>query len=405
MPDPVRRSTPAAVPVPLLLGALLLAGTAACGGGADAGSVVERADSAGIDVVLNRGPDRPLDWRLEPVFTVGGAEEGPEAFFRVSDATVAAGPGGELYVLDAGTQTIHVFDTDGAFLRDFGREGGGPGELKFPTLLAVDRDGASAIWDMGKGEFVTFAPDGAPGTPVRPGGAMVGAAGFGPEGILATYIVFPSSDAAHDSIRHRLVRLDDAGDTILMADLARPPGHRVDLGCVQIMGIDRLFEPSLQWSVAGDRVLLAQSARYEVELYDGAGRLTGLVRRDLEPMAATVELAAQEVGDSMRISFGGGGGCTVSAERAVEARGFAPVVPAVRDIIGAPDGSFWVARGIKDHRVIDVFDADGAYVGTLPEGTPFPAAFRGNDVVAVERDELEIPRVTVYRVARSDGNA
>lgn len=267
MPDPVRRSTPAAVPAPLLLGALLLAGTAACGGGVDGGRAVERVDSAGIDVVMNRGPDQPLDWRLEPVFTVGGAQEGPEAFFRASDATVAA-----------------------------------------------------------------------------------------------------SSDAAHDSIRHHLVRVDDAGDTILIASLSRPPGHQVDLGCVRIMGIDRLFEPSLQWTVAGNRVLLAQSARYEVELHDAAGRLTSVVRRDLAPVEATAE-------------------------------------PAVRDIIGAPDGSFWVARGIKDHRVIDVFDPDGAYVGTLPEGTPFPAAFRGGDVVAVERDELDIPRVTVYRIARSDGNA
>ena len=52
-------------------------------------------------------------------------------------------------------------------------------------------------------------------------------------------------------------------------------------------------------------------------------------------------------------------------------------------------------------RIVDVFDRDGEYLGTLPTGAPEPAAFLANgDLVAVEKDDMDVERIAVYRVSR-----
>lgn len=48
---------------------------------------------------------------------------------------------GEIFVTDSSSHIIHQFMTDGRYVRSFGREGKGPGELKFPNSILFDRDG------------------------------------------------------------------------------------------------------------------------------------------------------------------------------------------------------------------------------------------------------------------------
>jgi len=81
-------------------------------------------------------------------------------------------------------------------------------------------------------------------------------------------------------------------------------------------------------------------------------------------------------------------------------RGFAPVVPAVRHVVLAPDGSLWVNRsgpGVEQP-LIDLFDPRGNYVGTMPPGTPSPVTFMPNgDIVATRKDkESDVDRLVVY---------
>jgi hypothetical protein len=50
---------------------------------------------------------------------------------------------------------------------------------------------------------------------------------------------------------------------------------------------------------------------------------------------------------------------------------------------------------------VDIFDATGEYVGTLPPDRPWPAAFAsGERILALETDELGVQRVVVYRIRR-----
>lgn len=114
---------------------------------------------------------------------------------------------------------------------------------------------------------------------------------------------------------------------------------------------------------------------------------------------STLELAAWEVGqgDSLR-AFG----CAVPAAEAARKLGYADVAPIVRSLAVTPDGGVWLRRraGVPGELPIDVLDATGAYVGTLPSESPFPALFRGTDeIVAVETDDFDVPHIVVYRIA------
>jgi hypothetical protein len=195
-----------------------------------------------------------------------------------------------------------------------------------------------------------------------------------------------------------VARGPDGTDTLLRRQ--RPPMRPVDLGCVQLSGAPAIFAPRLVWVAGPAWVAAAGTADYVIDRYV-AGEKRSSVRRDLPPRPATTALAIQDVGDRYRLRFGDGGGCSVPPERVVEAMGVAGVIPAVGALALAPDGTLWVQRRVVrgEPARIDVFAADGAYLGTLPEAAPFPAAFLPDGgLVAVETDELDVPRVVVYRV-------
>jgi len=61
---------------------------------------VFRADSAGVEIVVNAGPDRPLAWTIEPVWTAGGLENQRFSLTRLFRRDVVADRAGRMYVLD-----------------------------------------------------------------------------------------------------------------------------------------------------------------------------------------------------------------------------------------------------------------------------------------------------------------
>jgi hypothetical protein len=378
----------------LLAVGLLLAG---CGAEPDPARV-ERVDSAGVALVMNRGEDRPLDWRFERVFSLGGADDGVESFHNVGRGAVAAGDDGLLYVLDRGNHRVVVFDDGGRHVRTLSRRGGGPGELQWPQTIAMEPSGDLAITDIGHRGLVRMT---ATGEPLEHrifedwnGG---GIARFG-DGMVVQKQV---GAVANGSSSHELHVLDDDGGRALAAFPATPM-RPVDFGCVRISGMPRLFAPSLAWATGGTRAAAVGTASYDIELHEPAG-LLARVRRDLPPRPATRELAIQEVGEAFSVGFGSGGGCSVEPGKVVDERGFADVIPAVRRVAVGPDGTLWVLRfAVRgDPAPVDVFADDGEYLGTLPPQTPFPDAFFPDGrVIALEKDDLDLDHVVVYRVMR-----
>jgi hypothetical protein len=381
-----------------IVGSVLLSLPFLACSGAGPSSSVQRADSAGVEIVTHVGEDVPLDWSFTAAFTIGG-EDTEESFYSVDPTTVGIDDRGYVYVLDRDAYRVLVYDDQGRYVRTMGGEGGGPGEMRFPFAILVSPDGTVGVFDISKRGFVRFGPD---------GGLL------DEERFLATYggglirQVGPSLVVSADELdTERGIHTDEliaitGPDTTAVVHIERPAGGVIELAScgMRIMGIGPIFRAGIRWTPLGGTVAAATAADYTITIYrDGVP--VRMVRRSLDPVPATPELAAARVGTGMKVQSTAGVR-TCDAREVVEQRGIADVIPVIDDVAEGPNGTLWVRRtsGPGSPRPIDVFDADGAYLGTLPDGSPFPVAAFGHRLIDIEADDMDVERLVVYDVAR-----
>lgn len=366
-----------------------------CSGDAASDGGPSRTDSAGVSVVVNHRPDQALDWTFERILDLGGADEGPTAFFRVFPTSIGLDSLGNLYVLDAGNYSVAVFDPAGRHLRSFGRQGQGPGELGFPSDMAVAPDGAVVVYDFARRGLVRFDAEGSFVGVLPLPGPLQRKVVLLNDGRVAAAVTQPTSVA--DSLDFLVLTL--GADTAQVARVRQLGVLRAQHFSCMSLASPPYFAPNVAWDGAGDRLVFNDDPSYTLRIHDH-GRLAALWRRDLPLISATLDLAAWEVaqGDSLRVRD-----CAVSAQEAADKFGYAKTAPIVRAVSVTPEGGVWVRRRteVPGVRPIDVFDAAGTYVGTLPEESPFPALFRGRDeIITVETDDVDLPHVVIYRIHR-----
>jgi hypothetical protein len=358
----------------------------------------ERADSSGIALITNRGPDRLLSATFTPRLTLGGKDDGPESFFRVVRGSVAVDGAGNIHVLDFEAKTIAIFDSTGKYIRTLGRPGDGPGELRFPNTVRTTADGRVSVFDFSKEGIVRWNADGTllPSMRVKATSPIQDLA-FTDEGVVYSY-----TDFAEEGKDERSVLQVERADTVEeLVVQARPQPKMLSFkNCGIMLRLPPLFTPELSWSTNEHRIAWTSKVAYEIDIRDPGGKRS-VVRRDLAPREATLDLAQREVGDSMRVRASTIQ-CAVGPSEVAEARGFAAVMPSIRTVVIAPDGSLWVQRMTPrtDPAVIDLFTASGEYRGTLPADSPMPLAFFPNgDIAATQKDkENDVERLVVYRV-------
>jgi len=368
-------------------------GTACAGGGADAASV--RTDSAGLTIVTVTADDVPLAWQFDSLFTLGGADSGPQAFYQLRDGVVGTDGAGDLFVLDTDAKRVVVFDSLGTFVRSMGAPGGGPGELQWPIAMVVAPDGRTGVFDIGKGGLVRFDAGGTALEQVSLRGRYSGGTIHESDDALFVTSRAWGEDPGGPG-REELMRFAE-GDTVALISVPRPGGQMVELkSCgMSFSGMPPIFTPGLRWAGAQDRIAVAASAGYEVVLLAGTDT-TAIVRRPLEPEPADATAAAEEVGDRFRVATSGGVR-VCKTDEVVEQVGYAERIPIIAEVVAGPDSTWWVRR--RNAAGVDVYAADGSYVGTLPGSAPFPVvALPGRRIASIVTDDLDVERLVVYRV-------
>lgn len=361
-------------------------------------------DSAGIVLVLNRGPDRPLTWYADSLAIIGSVDEGPDAFARVYPWDIAGDAEGNVYVLDVLEHRIAVFDSTGRHLRDVGREGGGPGEFLQPVGLAVASDGATLVTDARKRSIVGFTAHAVPLDEVRLPqrliagriGVVAERAGSSPP-VVALGIGRPNDEMGV---------MEMAGRELTELAAVRDTGSPHYPGCQITVNWTRpVLAPTARWDARKGLIALSLGTEYIVDLYQG-GRLVRSVRRDVPPVRVTRQLALRQPGvrGGFEIHWGMKG-CKVSPPDVLKARGRAAETSPIIGVRLAPDASLLVLRRAEasepDGGHIDVFDPNGRYLGTLPAEFPFPVAFAGSDRMLVfHTDALGVASIRVYRLVR-----
>jgi len=366
---------------------------AACGDGSR--DRTTRADSAGIEIVDTYGPDRELSWRLEAVFSLGGTDSGPEAFFRLSQALVKTDSLGNIFVLD--DKQVKAFSANGTFLWAAGREGGGPGEMQFPGALTVAPNGLVSVFDFSKQALVRFDSRGTPlaQIPISVGfnGGNIYDTGRG--------VVLPIQhmDAEADVRENRIVRVvDDSVSLVFSIPSAETKSITLKSCGMGFSGMPPIFSPNIRWAGASQRIALAWNAEYVISWFDSTG-LYRILRRDISPTTATEEHAIADLGEGMKVRTSSGV-LTCRSDEVVSERGIARFIPVITRLAISPEGALWVEpRHSFDSGPIDIFDPGGNYVGTLPEAAPFPTVFLPDEKIGViETDELDVPRLVVYQI-------
>jgi len=351
-----------------------------------AGQKVETVD--GVRVVHNSGPGAwggTAKVALEPVRVLGDVDTADENLAFYMPSTIAMDAAGDLYVLDTGNHRIQKFGPDGKYLATYGRQGQGPGEFYYPAWLAIDAKGFIYVTDPNNQRIQVLTPDGKDHKAIKGIEQGAGPVFLGKSGELLTgaprmRFVFndPGEKEMKDPALPKLVRvLDLEGKAI--REFGEPRDYGEEL-------VNRGANEVLMTVAAGGEVYLAYTAQNKIEKYAADGRLLWRADREL-PYSMEIKDKGEIKRTGNNVSVRGPQLNRCASGIAVDAKGRVWVVTMTRQLkkeeqVGmsmtvSMDGSGGRTMGMKpqgegqelrttDAYKLEVFDADGVLLGSLP---------------------------------------
>lgn len=352
-----------------------------------------------------------------------GRLDGPEEEMFGGALTIAPDRRGGVYVFDGQAPALRHYDAQGRYTRTLGRAGSGPGEYRDAALgLAVLEDGRVFMRDPRNARINIYDPSGQPQAhwPVASG--------------LFTSRALVMDTAGHAWLkiltgpveRNKpwpigLLHLDTAGAIVDTVVAPRIDGEPAEAGGGYL--------PDKEWDISprGDIVVGLSGlteGRYGFEVRRRDGSVLRIEKAHEQVAMHPEERAELEaINDWQRRNQG--------QFMTSEIPPVPGTKPAYRSFMFDDEGRIWVwlympavktepgeprtMRGIeepmptrswREPRVFDVFESDGTYLGhvEVPERTSI-YAIRGDELWAVERDEMNVPYVVRYRLAADVGDA
>lgn len=336
-------------------------------------------------------------WRTEPVITLSGPAD--TGWTRLKD--VVADAAGNVYVLDEGAAQIRVFDSAGAPLRVIGRKGAGPAEFGEAYGMGIGwlRD-TLVVLDPGNGRIARLDPTGR-WIGSWPAKRITGRAVRLRQSARAVYA--PDWRPAGGKAQSLLVRYtaSGAGDTLVLPD--RPSDPPAAIVC-PAAGAIRFFEIPFAYGVlavpgpAGELVT-ARTDVYRIAFVSPSGDTLRVISRDVAPLAVSdSEWTAGLAEYTAFRAKNPGASCDPASPARVR------VKPVLRNLVFDDGGDLWVERRSAAGDLLDVFDAAGKLIGTLPapaHDADIPFYVRGDRLYTITVDEATgAQAVNVSRVVR-----
>jgi hypothetical protein len=407
-----------------LLAFAALITTACSGGDANTRSATVEYDTIG-DTIIARAQQAPA-WgdsvSLVEEVRVGeldGAEE--YTFGRVISMTVDSA--GAMYVLDRQTLTVRVYDESGRHVRDIGRSGSGPGELKQPHSLDFTPDGRLAVRDFGNARINFYDPTGeSVGTLTIPGGFSTSTPmHVDTLGRIYTSVIADRIEGQMFRVGYQRFDADGTiGDTIRnpRPDIQTEPLIARSPGGNSMSATSVPFSRALQWTIdRGGNVVWAITDDYTIHtMQDGRPfRITRTI--DAVPVQAAEKAAAEEgVVRNMR---------QTQPNWSWQGAAIPDVKPFIGTLTVAHDGRLWVQVSQPGERqpadpaeqrepgapapvdrwseptVYDVIEPAGTWLARIAAPERFvPMYMRGDHVWGMQRDEYDVNYVVRMRIDR-----
>jgi len=350
-----------------------------------------------------------------------GVDAGEDSYMFGRINGIAA-RGERIYVLDRQVPMLRVYDFDGRHLADIGGKGAGPGEFDVPFGVAVAPDGRVFVRDTNQGRINVYDED---GTSIDTW--TIAAIFFTSRPMVATHNGFLYApirlDPDAEVFRRRIAMQGFAPDGTLTDPLVEPYADFETQSVIVRRGTGWgnypvPFAPTAVWTMAPSGAMVSgigDEYRYEVRFPDGE---TMIVRRQI----ALVPVQPDEADyhrDSLRDRISRARGENGTAEGA-DPNAIPHTKPAFIGLRVGHQGRVWAIRqGPGEHQescfgtpdddpcwqdtfIVDVFDADGRYLGELdiPEGMQhYPEPYISGDlVIAAYDDAAGFPTVKRYRL-------
>jgi hypothetical protein len=391
-----------------ILAAMMTVALTACSAGeADpgwAGSV----DTLATGQVVVRNPATPLwtdsdRWSVVEELRLGTIEDiGPEMFGRVLDFELD--PLNRIWVFEGQAQELRVFDSTGRHVRTIGREGEGPGEFNQVIGMEWGPDGHMWLVDPANNRITKVDTAGVLVESVPTIGGitvMPWPGGFDRDGHFYTYGIDPEME---DDFGLLMIRHDADLQPLDSVPIPEFPGERQFL---ELKAEDRHlitplpFASGIEWRLRHDGGYWgALDGEYRLfELAWTSGDTLRTITRDWDPLPVTEQDLDQAMEGMAWFTEMGG---------KLDRSQIPSTKPAFDSFFVDPLDRVWVRRTTAgpetENRILDVFDREGRFLGTVE--LPFRLAdypdpiVRGDYMVAVVEDELEVPYVVRARIVQ-----
>lgn len=305
---------------------------------------------------------------------------------------------GNVFVVDGGEAAIIALNPDLTHHRLIGREGEGPGEFGRPAQVQILPGDSILVWDSQLQRITVFPPEGDEPAYIRPLGTqdrgfnvwkLTGTAGY----IARSSTTYMADGSDEGSTRTEVLRhVHEAGGRVADEILFEYPAGEALVqrgeGFVSVAGHPFARESSVG-IFGGDRVVHTSSDALEVRILDLGGHVETALSYEITPIPVTrdeLEAAADGLSDAFARLLRDG----------------APYVwPALTGMVVDDRDRIWVGVRKADRSTVEwaAFAADGTHRVSVDLPVEVDLyAIRGDRMVGVARDELDVARVRVYRL-------
>jgi hypothetical protein len=378
---------------------IVIAFAACAGERADTLDMTVQWDTLGSGVVFaqcQRLPEEPR-WTVEADLRLGSVDGESEAVFGEIRGIDVDGQG-RLLVLDHQASEIRAFAADGSLLELVAAAGEGPREIGRANGIRVDADGALWIHDHGRMRFTRLLPDGEVETYpfFVPGFGYLWEGGITVDGRVWSRWTHsdvplgpPEPGVRYHESRAYYKSFDAQSGTVDSVFIGVAPLHSI---AVQRGVMSVPYSPTLVhaldpagfiWTAVSNEYLLAkQTMSGDTVLVVSAGCEAPLVTRaEREEAIARAEQFFERAG---RIS--------------VDWDDVLPdLKPVVTQLAVDDRGRLWIVRATAEGHVLDVFDTQGRFLGTIVPAfefvESFPPVVRDERLYLLQRDSLDVPFV------------
>jgi len=344
-----------------------------------------------------RPPADPPDAPSAPLGILADEEEAPFAFEGIEDGLAVANLSSDSYAfLDYRGRRVVVLDTIGRVVRIVSREGGAPGELRFPQLLLRTVNGLGVV-DGQKNALVTFDTTGRHigDLPLDtliavPAPRLTGMRQLA-NGAWVYSVIEQEKGERSEALYVRRGR-----EVHLIARTPVATTHAMMTPCrVELPAEPPVFWPTLRWDARDNEVAFVAVAGYRLVVWSGT---TGdsTVHSLPTPKVVASEADALELPIGLEV-HASGADCTLSRADALRQRGMASERPTVARVVVAPDGAVWARLAVPRDDGITGYRHRGTAVDSVRMAA-FPVTFgKDGDFLAIEQSRTASERIVRRR--------